>query len=61
MTKTLVDVDDRLLADAQRVLGTQTKKSTMNEALREVVRRAAAVDLVVMARDGLFGPDEERL
>jgi len=58
MTKTLIDVDDVLLRQAQQILGTPTKKETVNSALREVVRRAAAADLMVMARDGIFGPDE---
>jgi Arc/MetJ family transcription regulator len=58
MTKTLIDVDDVLLRQAQQILGTPTKKETVNSALREIVRRTAAADLMVMARDGIFGPDE---
>jgi Arc/MetJ family transcription regulator len=41
MTKTLIDVDDDDLAAAQRVLHTETKKDTVNTALREVVALAA--------------------
>ncbi|MEU9357011.1 type II toxin-antitoxin system VapB family antitoxin [Streptomyces sp. NPDC048301] len=33
MTKTLVDVDDRMLAFAQQQLGTSTKRETINRAL----------------------------
>jgi Arc/MetJ family transcription regulator len=40
MTKTLIDVDDDLLARAAEVLGVSTKKDTVNVALREVVERA---------------------
>jgi Arc/MetJ family transcription regulator len=58
VSKTLVDIDDELLERAQRILGTETKKETVNSALREVVRRAAAAELVVMARGGVFGPGE---
>jgi Arc/MetJ family transcription regulator len=36
MTRTLVDLDDEALAVAARVLGTTTKKDTINAALREV-------------------------
>jgi Arc/MetJ family transcription regulator len=39
MTKILVDVDDRALADAAELLGTKTKKDTVNTALREAVER----------------------
>lgn len=39
MTKTLIDIDDALLAEAARVLGTTTKKDTVNAALGEAVRR----------------------
>ena len=33
MTKTLVDVDDAMLAFAQQQLGTSTKRETINRAL----------------------------
>ncbi|MER7515085.1 type II toxin-antitoxin system VapB family antitoxin [Streptomyces sp. NPDC126499] len=33
MSKTLVDVDDEMLAFAQRQLGTKTKRDTINRAL----------------------------
>ncbi len=37
MAKTLVDIDEALLAQAQEALGTSTKKETINRALAEVV------------------------
>ena len=37
MTKTLVDVDDALLARAMQLLGTSTKKDTISRALQLVV------------------------
>ena len=36
MSKLLIDVDDQALAVAQHVLGTATKRDTVNEALRRV-------------------------
>ena len=39
MTKRLVDIDDALLGDAQSVLGTDTYKDTVNQALAWVVRQ----------------------
>jgi Arc/MetJ family transcription regulator len=41
VAKTLIDVDDDDLAAAQQVLHTQTKKDTVNAALREVIALAA--------------------
>ena len=41
MAKTLIDIDEEYLAAAQRVLGTDTKKDTVNAALREVTALAA--------------------
>lgn len=41
MAKTLVEIDDEYLATAQEVLGTATKKDTVNAALREVAALAA--------------------
>jgi Arc/MetJ family transcription regulator len=56
MSRLLVDVDDEALAEAQRVLGTKTKKETVNAALAEVserMRRLRALDkLVAMGEDG---------
>jgi Arc/MetJ family transcription regulator len=46
MTKTLIDLDDEALTEAARLLGTSSKKDTVNAALREIIdrrRRAAAV------------------
>ncbi|MGH3738269.1 MAG: type II toxin-antitoxin system VapB family antitoxin [Micromonosporaceae bacterium] len=58
MTKILVDVDDQALADAAEVLGTTTKKDTVNTALREIARRnrraEAHARLVERARAGQF-------
>ena len=41
MAKTLIDVDEDQLAAAARVLNTETKKDTVNAALREVAALAA--------------------
>jgi Arc/MetJ family transcription regulator len=54
MSKTLIDLDEELLTQAQRVLGTTTKKATVNTALREVVRRWSAHEFGVLARSGVF-------
>ncbi len=52
MAKTVIDIDDDLLARSQEVLGTTTKKATVNAALKEVVRRAASRDFIEFARAG---------
>ncbi|HKT02881.1 MAG TPA: type II toxin-antitoxin system VapB family antitoxin [Rugosimonospora sp.] len=45
MTKTLVDIDDEVLAAAMAEYGTTTKVETVNRALREVAdRRQRAID-----------------
>ncbi|MEN3310165.1 MAG: Bacterial antitoxin of type system, VapB [Micromonosporaceae bacterium] len=45
MTKTLVDIDEQVLAAAMAEYGTTTKVETVNRALREVAgRRQRAVD-----------------
>jgi Arc/MetJ family transcription regulator len=41
MAKTLIDVDEGYLAAAQEVLHTDTKKDTVNAALRAVAAMAA--------------------
>lgn len=56
MTKVLIDIDDDALAEAAEVLGTKTKKDTVNTALRETamsIRRARAmVELRELVADG---------
>jgi len=41
MTKTVIDVDDQYLTAARHALHTETKKDTINAALREVAALAA--------------------
>jgi Arc/MetJ family transcription regulator len=54
MAKTLIDVDDSRLAAAGRVLGTKTKKDTVNAALAEVIALAARRrDLARLSANGL--------
>jgi len=58
MTKTLIDVDDALLAEAQRLLGTTTKKETVNRALAHVIadreRLEAVRAVIALGRSGFF-------
>jgi Arc/MetJ family transcription regulator len=61
MSRTVIDLDDDLVADVARALGTRTKKETVNTALREVLenrRRALALTrLREAAADGAFDLD----
>ncbi|WP_433682205.1 type II toxin-antitoxin system VapB family antitoxin [Nocardia sp. CA-119907] len=61
MARTVIDLDDQLLADVSKTLGTSTKKDTVHAALREVLenqRRALAViRLQGAAADGAFDLD----
>ena len=52
MTKTLIDVDTDLLSQAQTILGTVTKKDTVNGALRELVRLAAVREFLKSVESG---------
>jgi Arc/MetJ family transcription regulator len=54
MGKTLIDVDEELLGRCRQILGTSTKKDTVNAALREVARRDAAARFLGLAADGVF-------
>lgn len=63
MSKTLIDVDEDLLAEATTALGTATKKDTVNEALRQAVetsrerRRRGLTSLRRIADEGGFDFD----
>lgn len=60
MAKTLLDLDENLLAEAAATLGTKTKKDTVTRALLKVsedarARRAGALeDLLAVADAGGF-------
>jgi len=60
MSKTLIDIDDALLAEAAIALGTGTKKETVAHALRQAVddararRRAARLELEQVVSEGGF-------
>ncbi len=57
MSKTLIDVDEQALAEAQAALKTSTKRDTINTALREV----AALHARRQELQRLSGPAGERL
>ena len=58
MSRTVIDLDDNLVAEVAQALGTRTKKETVNTALREVLenrRRAIALTRLREATaDGAF-------
>ena len=56
MAKTLVDIDEDWLRQAQEVLETRTKRDTVNEALHQVVAQAARRRDVERLRSGAL-PD----
>lgn len=64
MAKTLLDVDEDLLAEATTALGTATKKETVNSALRFAVeetrarRERALAALQQIADEGGFDFDQ---
>lgn len=62
--RTNIVLDDELLAKAAEIAGTKTKKSTVEFALREVIRVHAMRELADMAGkveiDDVRGPGRER-
>jgi Arc/MetJ family transcription regulator len=63
LAKTVIDIDDEELAMAARVLGTKTKKDTVNAALAWVNarerRRQALAELIELDRQGAFDKARE--
>ena len=45
----MVELDDRLLAEAQRITGARTKRAAIETALEELVRRRKAAELAKLA------------
>ena len=54
MAKTSVDIDMDKLDRVREILGTQSIRETINAAFREVIRIAAARDLVALGETGAF-------
>ncbi len=63
MAKTLLELDERLRAEAATALGTRTKRETVERALERVIEEArgrrhnALAELQQMAADGLLNFD----
>lgn len=56
MSRTVIDLDDALVAEVAKALGTSTKKETVNGALREVLQsRRRALELVRLWEAGAEG------
>lgn len=52
MTRTLIDIDDDLLERSRALLGTDTKKDTVNAALAQVIALDARRQFLADARAG---------
>ncbi|PZF82845.1 type II toxin-antitoxin system VapB family antitoxin [Jiangella anatolica] len=61
MTKTQIDIDDSLLAQAAEILGTKTKRETVEAALRATTARQARRRLgELIAASGLTPAELDR-
>ncbi|WP_037731932.1 type II toxin-antitoxin system VapB family antitoxin [Actinacidiphila glaucinigra] len=52
--RTVIDVDDALLQEAAEILGTTTKRATVNGALAEFVAAAKRRRFIEMLDEGAF-------
>ncbi|MGO4461435.1 type II toxin-antitoxin system VapB family antitoxin [Streptomyces sp. M-16] len=63
MARTVIDVDDALLAEAAELFGTKTKVATVNAALQDVVNRRKREEFLKWLAEGglpdLTGPVEQ--
>ena len=49
MPRMMVQLDDELLAEAQRLTGARTKRAAIETALAELIRRRRATELATFA------------
>jgi Arc/MetJ family transcription regulator len=61
MTRTMIDLDDDLVARAAKELGTRTKKDTVHAALRAALRATAARSLLDRMAANADGVEDEAL
>jgi len=55
MSRTVIDLDDALVAEVAKTLGTSTKKDTVNTALREVLENRRRALALTRLRDATAG------
>ena len=55
--RTNIEIDDALLAEAQALAGTRTKKATVEFALSELIRRRTAKGLLALRGNVEFDLD----
>jgi Arc/MetJ family transcription regulator len=59
--RTNIDIDDELLAEAQKLAGTKTKKATVEYALNELIRRRRAKSIMELrGKVEMYSIDEIR-
>ncbi|MEV6010618.1 type II toxin-antitoxin system VapB family antitoxin [Streptomyces sp. NPDC051976] len=62
MARTLIDVDDEMLAEAAEIFGTTTKVATVNAALADAIKRRKRASFLDWLAEGglpdLTGPVE---
>ncbi len=51
MARTMIEIDESALAEAADLLGTTTKKDTVNAALREVAARLRRIDALARLQE----------
>lgn len=54
MSRTMIDLDDALMAEAAEILGTTTKRATVNGALAEFVAAAKRRRFVELLDEGVL-------
>ncbi|WP_149824647.1 type II toxin-antitoxin system VapB family antitoxin [Streptomyces tailanensis] len=54
MSRTMIDLDDALVAEAAEILGTSTKRATVNGALAEFVAAAKRRRFVELLEEGVL-------
>ncbi|MGW7315158.1 type II toxin-antitoxin system VapB family antitoxin [Streptomyces sp. NPDC054854] len=63
MARTVIDVNDELLAEAAKIFGTKTKVATVNAALEDAVNRRKREEFLNWLAEGglpdLTGPVEQ--
>ncbi|CFR65551.1 Conserved protein of uncharacterised function%2C possible antitoxin VapB21 [Mycobacterium tuberculosis] len=61
VTRTMIDIDDDLLARPAKELGTTTQKDTVHAALRAALRASAARSLMNRMAENATGTQDEAL
>ena len=59
--RSTIDIDEKLLKEAQKIIGAKTKKELINSSLRELIRKKRREHLIALFKSSVLDIDLEEI